>query len=362
MNGVIQVRGQQYRQLVEALTNAFPNVNALTMMLQYRLEKALPQIAALPNPIDQVAFEVVGASNAQGWTAELITAARESSPKNPRLLKLAEDFGLTAATAELERKVRDDLSYLDITKWRARLGEIESQVCLVETPPAMGTGFLLGPDVVITNYHLMKDVIAKPALAEQVVFRFDYKKLADGTTVNPGTEFRLVKNNWLLDHSPYSKVDLLADPGDQTPGPEELDYALLRVENRPGNQSVAAAKAEPGLENRGWIKPKDGAYAVPVDAPIFIVQHPEALPLKLALDTKSVLLTNANSTRLRYRTNTEKGSSGSPVFNEHWELIALHHSGDRTIVPVYNQGIPFSTILKLLEQRGTKKFLDQPSN
>jgi V8-like Glu-specific endopeptidase len=74
--------------------------------------------------------------------------------------------------------------------------------------------------------------------------------------------------------------------------------------------------------------------------------------LKLAMDTKSVLKTNANNTRVRYRTNTEKGSSGSPVFNETWELAALHHSGDRSIVPVYNQGIPFAAILALLEKRG----------
>jgi hypothetical protein len=354
MNGVIQVRGQQYQQLVEALTNAFPNINALQMMLQFRLEKHLPAIAALPNPIDQVAFEVVQASNAEGWTARLITAARESRPNNPKLLKLAEDFGLTAASAELESKVRDDLEYLDITQWRTRLGEIEAQVCRVETPKRMGTGFLVGPDVLITNYHVMKEVILNPALADRVVLRFDFKKLADGATLNPGTPFRLVKKNWLLDQSPYSQVDLLANPGDQMPGPDELDYALLRVDEEPGNKPVAGAKAEPGLPARGWVKPKEGLLALPKDAPVFIVQHPEAWPLKLALETKGVLQTNANRTRVRYRTNTEKGSSGSPVFNEHWELAALHHSGDRAIVPVYNQGIPFATILNLLEQRGKK--------
>src|SRR5262249_23055923 len=28
-----------------------------------------------------------------------------------------------------------------------------------------------------------------------------------------------------------------------------------------------------------------------------------------------------------YETDTEQGSSGSPVFNDQWEVIALHHSG-----------------------------------
>ena len=30
---------------------------------------------------------------------------------------------------------------------------------------------------------------------------------------------------------------------------------------------------------------------------------------------------------LYYRTDTEPGSSGSPCFNDPWELVALHHSG-----------------------------------
>lgn len=357
---MIEVRGRQYQQLVEALVHAYPDANSFARMLEFRLEKRLATIAALPNPMTQVAFEVIGVANAGGWTGQLIAAAREAQPSNPKLLKLAEDFGLTAATAEFERKVRDDLSYLDITQWRERLGALETQVCRVETPRTMGTGFLLGPDVLITNHHVMEDVIKAPDLASEVVLRFDYKRLADGTTLNKGTEFRLA-TDWLLDDSPYSGVDKLADPGAEVPHEDELDYALLRVEGEPGNQP-AGAKAEPGAPARGWIKAAAPPSSFAENAPLFILQHPEGKPLKLALDTKSVLQTNGNGTRVRYRTNTEKGSSGSPVFDDHWNLVALHHSGDRNIVPTYNQGIPFAAILRLLEKRGKKGLLDRPTD
>ncbi len=357
MPAALQVRGQQYQQLVEALVNAFPNANQFAQMLQFRLAKDLARYAALPNTMDQIAFEVIQNANAEGWTAQLIAGARESRPDNPKLLRFAQDFGLTAATAELERKVRDDLPFLDIVKWRTRLGEIEGQVCRVETPYELGTGFLLGPDVLITNYHVMQEVIKNPAVSGQVVLRFDYKKLDDGTTVNKGIEFRLVKQNWLIDSSPHSQVDLLADPGDQTPKPDELDYALLRLDGEPGNRPIGGDKAEPTALPRRWVTPRAEPYAFPADAPVFIVQHPEAQPLKLALETKGVISENANHTRVRYRTNTEKGSSGSPVFNAEWELIALHHSGDRKIVPVYNQGIPFAAILAQLEARGKRRLL-----
>jgi hypothetical protein len=356
----LQVRGQQLEQLVEALVDAYPDTDSLARMLEFRLARQLARFAALPKPLDQVVFEVIAAANSQGWTMHLIAAARESRPSNPKLLKLGEDFGLTATTAQLERKVRDDLSYVDIADWRSRLGAIEGQVCRLETPGSMGTGFLLGPDVVITNYHVMEEVIKNPACAANVVIRFDYKRLANGTTVNEGTTCRLAAESWLLDYSPYSPADLIANPNSEVPNTDELDYALLRLDSQPGAEPIAGPKAEPGAPKRSWITIDDATRPLAVDAPLFIVQHPQNWPLKLAMDTRSVLSTNSNGTRVRYRTNTEKGSSGSPVFNEHWQLVALHHSGDRAIVPVYNQGIPIAAIVGLLRTRGKMALLNQP--
>jgi V8-like Glu-specific endopeptidase len=69
---------------------------------------------------------------------------------------------------------------------------------------------------------------------------------------------------------------------------------------------------------------------------------------------QGMLAPNANQTRLRYKTNTESGSSGSPVFEQHWNLIALHHSGDPDFSkfhhPQYNQGVPIGLIVELLRK------------
>jgi V8-like Glu-specific endopeptidase len=348
----IQVQGKQFQQLVEALNDAFPTNSDLARMLEFRLSKKLPELAALPNEIAQVAFEVIKKSNAQGWTGELIAAARETEPRNPKLFKIGEDFGLSAATAELERIVRDDLSFLDIGQWRERLGEAEGQVCRVETPGGMGTGFLVGVDLVLTCRHVVAEIIDRPDLIKQTVLRFDYKRLSTGDTVYKGTEYRLRATNAVLDHLPHSPVDLMADPGDQTPDPDQLDFALLRVEGEPGSDPIATERASPQDKKRGWMTRINAAHAFPTDSPIFIVQHPKSQPLKLALDTKAVITVNNNGTRVRYKTNTEPGSSGSPVFNEQFELVALHQSGDRSIVPTYNQGIPIGKILQRLANQG----------
>jgi V8-like Glu-specific endopeptidase len=55
---------------------------------------------------------------------------------------------------------------------------------------------------------------------------------------------------------------------------------------------------------------------------------------------------NAGGTRVTYKTNTQEGSSGSPCFDEDWQLVALHHSGDPRMKQAaeFNEGIPLAAI------------------
>ena len=55
---------------------------------------------------------------------------------------------------------------------------------------------------------------------------------------------------------------------------------------------------------------------------------------------------NGNATRVRHRTNTAGGSSGSPSFDGNWNLLALHHTGDPSFLtmPKYNQGVMIDAI------------------
>jgi hypothetical protein len=211
----------------------------------------------------------------------------------------------------------------------------------------------------------MQKVIEGQVMPERIVLRFDYKALGDGVALNPGREYSLAEQGWDLDHSEYSPLDEQVDTDGALPEPSQLDYALLRVDGAPGNDPVSGGKdQEPEAPPRKWIKLPEGEHGFPEKSAVFILQHPDGQPLKLALDTDSVLGTNGNKTRVRYTTNTEPGSSGSPCFDANWNLIALHHSGDPKYYvqfkkAEYNQGIPFSTIVKLLEQRGKKDLLGE---
>jgi len=58
---------------------------------------------------------------------------------------------------------------------------------------------------------------------------------------------------------------------------------------------------------------------------IYIIGHPFGGTLQLSFQD-NVLLDHEDP-KIHYRTPTEGGSSGSPVFNQQWDLIGLHHAG-----------------------------------
>lgn len=249
-----------------------------------------------------------------------------------------------ALTPGLQRNVKPYLVKLDIRVWAERLLKVERRVCRVEMDgDALGTGFLVGPDAVLTNWHVFE--AAKDAgKADKLGCRFDFEKLPDGTT-QPGQLVALAGAD-ALDTSPYSPGEKVGKPDDPMPTAEQLDYALLRLATRVGDQQVDGAP-------RGWITLPKAVLPLAANAPILIVQHPEGSPMKLAMDTEAVVGLNGNGTRLRYKTNTEPGSSGSPVFSMDWDLVALHHSGDpKYSNPSFNQGVPIELIRQRIEKDG----------
>lgn len=359
------LNAHQFQQLWNALLDAYDK-NSLARMLKFRLDIRLDHIVS-EDSFQDLVFELIGVAEMEGWTADLISAAGESNPRNAALLAFSQQFGLAPgglpafSTADqavagllsnqrLETVVQLSNRFLNVQPWLERLGEIIGQVCRVDIKgEGTGTGFLVGPDMVMTNYHVVEKVIngvdgVQPA---DVTLRFDFKMLNDGQTINSGAVFGLAED-WLADASPYHPRERSGDMGTEVPRPDQLDYALLRTAGRPGESAVGkTVLPPPGEDPRGWLQVKADHKFDP-GTPLFIVQHPLTAPLKLALETDAVVGVNGNQTRVNYRTNTVFGSSGSPVFDQNWDLVALHHGFE----PGHNQGIPFAAILRLLAERG----------
>lgn len=323
-----QLDGAQTEALTEALVAAFPNPDDLDAMVAFKLGVSRYTISE-DAVIGSIALRIVKWAEAHGTKlTDLVVGALNQNPDNPELQAVAATLGLDGGAGEFyEKIVLENVPITDVEVWRAQMMASERAVCRVEIGGnGIGTGFLVGPSLLITNYHVVDSVIDGPDKPAGVTLRFDYKKNADGKTVQKGQPYSLIGGDkWLAASSPIA----------------ELDYALLRVQGKPGEDAVAG---QAGAPVRGFLTPQ--AHELKAGDPLFIIQHPNAGYLKFApgaIDDPQIA-----TNRVAYTVNTEPGSSGSPCFTSDWTPVALHHWGDKQ----HNRGVVFSAILQHWETLG----------
>ena len=178
-------------------------------------------------------FNVISKAEMEGWSAELLQGGRAQRQAHVGLFEFAQQFELEPPTIEQERIVKAHNLPFDPLPWLGAVMGLIGRICRVEiagTP--MGTGFLVGPDLVMTNYHVVHEVIEEGVPARFVKLRFDYKTLADSITVSQGKLVDLHASEWLVDASPNLQVAY-----DKVPA-SALDYTLMRTADTPGADIV----------------------------------------------------------------------------------------------------------------------------
>jgi Trypsin-like peptidase domain/Effector-associated domain 1 len=388
--------GVEFSAVRDAIAGAF-NPEEFDMFLRERLDVDR-RLRVADGAFVVVVTNVLKTAEQEGWEAFLIAEVAAARPHRPDIqqiyekyaaalvdescnqtivpgrLDALERFGLAprvtvqdagvpqppAATSlgdeGLERVVRPHVGYVDFETLREQSLRIEGQVCRVElNGQGIGTGFLVGPDALLTNYHVLKPVIEGTTPPTAVKFRFDFRLLRTGLR-SEGTLATLHGTDWLIDVSKPTAGEIANNPAAALPSDDELDYALVRLDSHIGDSALRPGVA--GSSARGWIQVPGTAPALGVGTPILIVQHPKGNPVALAIDTSGVQSLNANGTRVRYNTNTESGSSGSPCFDLNWTLVALHHYGDPLHDQAqYNQGIPIAAIRARIDRQGKSAVL-----
>ncbi len=85
--GVSKLSGEQFRQLMEALGDAFPSRRDLARMVRIGLNENLDALASARN-LNDTTFELITWAEARGQTVDLVAAARRANPGNPMLAAL----------------------------------------------------------------------------------------------------------------------------------------------------------------------------------------------------------------------------------------------------------------------------------
>jgi V8-like Glu-specific endopeptidase len=112
-----------------------------------------------------------------------------------------------------------------------------------------------------------------------------------------------------------------------TSPPNELDATFLRLKGLP-------ASAQPLAIHTRAVEWTAAAPALR----LYIIGHPGGRDLEISLQDNHLLA--ANEKLLHYRTPTEPGNSGSPVFDhDDWRVVALHHRGSE-MMPRFDGGKP----------------------
>jgi endonuclease G, mitochondrial len=156
-----------------------------------------------------------------------------------------------------------------------------------------GTGTLVSPRLLMTNNH----VLPSPETAGLARVEFGYELDPEGAP-RPSASFALEPDTFFLTD-------------------KELDYALVAVAERGADGAELAAF--------GWSRLIESTGKVIVGEFVNIVQHPNGEPKQIAVRENQVI--DLLEKFLHYQADTAQGSSGAPVFNDQWEIVALHHSG-----------------------------------
>ncbi|MBY5917731.1 trypsin-like peptidase domain-containing protein [Rhizobium leguminosarum] len=331
------LNGTQIWVLSEAIMHAFPDPALFDTFLLTKLNKDPMRNFVAPGGYSVILPAYLQFVRGDGWVDKLVAKLQGEKPNNPLIRNLARAVRLAGAEPpdrlgpeiELEA-IASGGGFSDARAWLRTMAEISEATCRIESPAgnALGTGILVAPDYVLTNYHVAK-LWTDDATA---VCRFGYARNTTGT--DTGELKALAPGNAKAASSVDDSVAALSKPN----GPV-LDYALLKLAS-----SITSIVPIP-------VRPGRNAL---INTPALIVQHPSGEPQRLALG--KFLATTGE--RWQYDADTMRGSSGSGVFNQKLELVALHHAGHSgsDFNFTYNQGIAIDAIIGSLRQTLVPRF------
>lgn len=161
---------------------------------------------------------------------------------------------------------------------------------------SFGTGFLVGNGMLMTNHHVL------PTPEEASLSQLDMD----------------LETNRVGAAKPVETYEL--NPERLFITDKDFDFTIVAVQNTSQNGR--------SISNFGFLPLIAGEGKILIGRPVNLIQHPNGGTKSVVVhDSRFMYLENdgAVDRYCWYSSDTEPGSSGSPVFNNRWEVVALHH-------------------------------------
>lgn len=212
--------------------------------------------------------------------------------------------GLEPTDFAFERAIgKNDSLYSNFAELIALTKRKVGRIVIIEDGKKTGyaTGFMVSPRLLLTNWHVFRN----KGVAEESEVHFFYEYDAQGYPTNP-IIFK------------FDTAGFFNNP--------TLDYCFVAVQ-------PADVTGKMTLDSIGYLyldKTLGKLGNVNVEK-LNIIHHPQGDYKQISIRENT--FAGIERTKISYTTDTAPGSSGSPVFNDQWQVVGLHHKSIAKMSP-----------------------------
>ncbi|NNE25821.1 MAG: hypothetical protein HKN09_03175 [Saprospiraceae bacterium] len=172
------------------------------------------------------------------------------------------------------------------------------RIAVIENNTVSGyaTGFMVSDTLMLTNWHVLSTKVE--ARFSTIEFNYEYD----------------VKGNL------KESITFALDPESFFYSNKALDYCLVAVKSRDLTNEHDLARF-----GSLYLSPLSGKLGDLGKEALNIIHHPDGDPKQLSIRENTFVRVLSNA--IWYESDTAQGSSGSPVFNDQFQVVALHHMG-----------------------------------
>jgi hypothetical protein len=265
-----------------------------------------------------------------------------------------------ASKQALRSAIEPFFSMIGVTELTPKIGRTVCAIGVSKLGELVGSGFLIAPDLVMTNFHVLETCVDRAP--NQKPGEESWVETVDGNDIycffdyHAPPEPDVPPSKWALESTVCVKASakgwlIYARRGVTPEGTLELpetdakeyDCIVIKLAEPIGKSAVRNA----GNRRRGWLSLPDEINIVhAVGQKLIVFQHPNRK--FQSLDFGDYKKLHPSQTRVWYAVSTAHGSSGGAAVDSKGTLFALHNATvtDPTDAATLNQGVRIDLINK----------------